>query len=289
MTLQQLAAPGDARPAHDSDPAARQRLTGSSIAFLDERIAAVAPAPSGGPPRRSRLVRACKLAPAPAHAHERTEAPDQRLPAGPPERSQESDDALLADRIRAGDRAAESDLWIRYKDPVYCMLRRRTGDQKVAEDLRQETFLAVIQTLRGRGLRDGRKLSAYVLRTAKYICVAWLRKEARRNTTADTQVVETTGSCALEPASLLQKLRAEQAVAALLDELPMPRDRDILHRHYVLNETKPSICRDLQLDAVHFDRVICRARRRFREILQDLGVDVGDLTQIGDTWERAEA
>jgi RNA polymerase sigma-70 factor (ECF subfamily) len=49
---------------------------------------------------------------------------------------------------RAGDRTAFDALFDRYRDPIWRFFRRRVADQARAEELAQETFLAVIQAAR---------------------------------------------------------------------------------------------------------------------------------------------
>jgi RNA polymerase sigma-70 factor (ECF subfamily) len=52
-----------------------------------------------------------------------------------------------------------------------------------------------------------------------------------------------------------------------LDELGTPRDREILTRVYLRDEDKTDVCAALDVDATHFNRVLFRARQRFRELL----------------------
>ena len=53
--------------------------------------------------------------------------------------------------------------------------------------------------------------------------------------------------------------------------MTVKRDRDLLLRYYVHEEEKPEICRALGLDSLHFNRVLYRAKQRFREILERSG------------------
>jgi RNA polymerase sigma-70 factor (ECF subfamily) len=53
----------------------------------------------------------------------------------------------------------------------------------------------------------------------------------------------------------------------LLAELGTPRDREILTRVYLRDEDKDAICAALGVDATHFNRVLFRAKERFRELL----------------------
>ena len=58
---------------------------------------------------------------------------------------------------------------------------------------------------------------------------------------------------------------------ALIEELPTPRDREILMGVYVREEDKDEICARLGIDSTHFNRVLFRAKQRFRELLVQKG------------------
>ncbi len=55
-----------------------------------------------------------------------------------------SDETLLL-QFQAGSRTALEELFARYRDPVYGFFRRRLSNVSRAEDLMQETFLAVVR------------------------------------------------------------------------------------------------------------------------------------------------
>ena len=56
----------------------------------------------------------------------------------------------------------------------------------------------------------------------------------------------------------------------------MKRDREILRRFYVEDQDKEDICRALNLDSLHFNRVLFRAKKRFRKLLEK-SATVADL------------
>ena len=56
-----------------------------------------------------------------------------------------SDEALMLE-FQSGSRGAFDELFARYRDPLYGFFRRRLESRERAEDLTQETFLAVIRT-----------------------------------------------------------------------------------------------------------------------------------------------
>jgi hypothetical protein len=53
--------------------------------------------------------------------------------------------------------------------------------------------------------------------------------------------------------------------------MPSSRDRELLRRFYLNDESRDRICQDLELTSEHFNRVIFRARNRFRELLERRG------------------
>jgi RNA polymerase sigma-70 factor (ECF subfamily) len=53
--------------------------------------------------------------------------------------------------------------------------------------------------------------------------------------------------------------------------MPTARDRDLLVRFYLNDESKEDICASLDLTDEHFNRVLFRARNRFRELLERRG------------------
>ena len=59
----------------------------------------------------------------------------------------------------------------------------------------------------------------------------------------------------------------ERLVRKLLDELPVQRDREILVKTYLQDEDKSEICEALGVDSAHYNRVLFRAKQRFRELL----------------------
>ena len=66
----------------------------------------------------------------------------------------------------------------------------------------------------------------------------------------------------------------------MLDEMPGERDRELLMRFYLNDEAKEQICQELKLSREHFNRVIFRARGRFRELLEHRGFWKADLLSL---------
>ncbi len=176
--------------------------------------------------------------------------------------------AGLVRRIQAGDRTAEAEMVERYSRGVLFLLRRLSGGAESAEDLHQETFRIVLERLRHSGLDDPGRLVGFIQGTARRLYLGERRKHLRRKTDAAGE--ELPDGADPVPSQLESAVRDERArlVRRMLSELRPERDRRVLYRFYLAEEDKDRICVDLGLSHKHFNRVLYRARRRFRELLQ---------------------
>lgn len=170
----------------------------------------------------------------------------------------------LVDRIRGGNGAAESELVSRYARGVRMIISRGTRDRSIVEDLCQETFRIALEKIRRGDVRDPKRLSGFMCGLARNITVDHFRRSRR----ADS--VPTTDESDPAPNQLELLLADERASIArkVLSELGSDRDRQILFRFYVAEETKTRICADLGLSSLHFNRVLFRARGRYRALYQ---------------------
>jgi RNA polymerase sigma-70 factor, ECF subfamily len=175
--------------------------------------------------------------------------------------------AALVHRVGTGERAAETELVRRYSRGLRHVLRRRTSDQALAEDLAQDTFRIAIERLRKGPIDQPESLAAFLYSTARNLLIAHQRKEWRRGTTADSEAIELAPDDTRNPYGEVSREQVSRLVRQLLGELPVPRDREILQRFYVQEQDKEAICSALALDGLHFNRVLHRAKQRFRQLL----------------------
>lgn len=173
----------------------------------------------------------------------------------------------LAERIRAGaDPGAEARLVERYARGVRIVLGRHTREAAEAEDLFQETFRVAVAKLRAGDLRDPSKLAGFLAGLARNLATEHYRKAIRRRTEADSEAVEAATAVAGSP--LGELLRSEEArlVRRTLDELSTERDREILFRLYIAEEDKDQIAADYSLTSSQLNRVLHRARQRYKAL-----------------------
>jgi len=188
----------------------------------------------------------------------------------------DGDVADLVRRIQAGDPAAESELVVRFSRGLLLMLRRLVQNPALADDLHQETLALVLGKIRGDEVREPEKLAGFIRSTARNLFIADRRKEARYRALDEGDEERLLPGSAFSdhaPAPLERVLAAEEArqVRRLLDELRFDRDRQLLLRFYLSDDSKEEICADLEIELQRFNKVLFHARERLREL-----------------WDRAE-
>ena len=203
----------------------------------------------------------------------------------PADRPSALDDAALVARIQEGDGAAEDELVQRFARGVAIILDRHTRDSEVAEDLRQDVFANALVKLRRGELRDATKLPGFLAAMARNMAIEHYRKQMRRRTEADSETVDGTMD-GQRDSQLGGLLRRENAalVRRTVSELSNARDREILARFYLADEDKDVIAADLELDSLQFNRVLHRARQRYKMLFQDVLRQRGLQQLIAFLW-----
>lgn len=150
---------------------------------------------------------------------------------------------------------------------VAILLDRHTGGRPEAEDLYQDTFRVALEKLRRGELREPEKLPGFLAQIARNLAIEHYRKTARRRTEADSEAVDAVAAPA--PGQLGDLLARENAalVRQVVRELANDRDREVLLRFYLAEEDKERIAADYGLSGLQFNRVVHRARQRYKELL----------------------
>jgi RNA polymerase sigma-70 factor, ECF subfamily len=147
------------------------------------------------------------------------------FPGGPP--ADPADDALLAQRVAAGDRDAFAHLMRRYNRRLYRLARATLRDDADAEDALQDAYLLAF--LKIDQYRGEATLSTWLSRLVLNECLGRLRRSARRDTVvqmispADDSDVDSSTMTDPRPESPDQSaIRAEvrSLLERKLDQLP---------------------------------------------------------------------
>ena len=165
-----------------------------------------------------------------------------------------------------------------YRDyPGLCaLILRRVRDREIAADIIQDAAVTTLQKLRSGEISQPENVGGYLYRVALNHLRNYRRKD--KGAASNAAMVDELAEIRDDP-MWEQVGRPQWASAAreMLDEMPVLRDREILIRFYLLGQQKQPICEDLGLSQQHFNRVIFRARSRFRELLARRGIFKADL------------
>ena len=168
-------------------------------------------------------------------------------------------------RIRAGETAAERELVERFSRGIRVILRSVARDAAVGDDLHQETLRVLLERLRAGEVRSPEQLPAFVASLARNLATRHYQRA--RNVVEDSTLrlarLEDEQPNALERMSRAEEVRL---VRQVLEELPVERDRELLRRYYLGQESKERIQADHGLSSLQFNRVLHRARKRFQEL-----------------------
>ncbi|MFT4930132.1 MAG: RNA polymerase sigma-70 factor (ECF subfamily) [Phenylobacterium sp.] len=173
--------------------------------------------------------------------------------------------AALVSRILNGEPQAEQEMVERYNRGLLFMLRHRAQNTALADDLVQETWRIVFEKVRAGDVREPTKLSAFIVQTGKNQLLMTYRKSEYTKTTTAVDLT-TMADSASQPQVIIERHNLCLMVRKLVGELKTSRDREVLMRFYIKEEIKQSICQDLELSENSFDRVLCRARQRFKQL-----------------------
>jgi RNA polymerase sigma-70 factor (ECF subfamily) len=176
--------------------------------------------------------------------------------------------AAIVQGIRDGDTGAETRLLERYSNGLRFLLLRRTRDDERARDLLQDTFLIAITKLRETDLEEPARLAGYLRGIAIRVALNAGRRQRREPYPMEAEVVAQIPDREPRQFDYVAREQTLAAVHKLLSSMPMKRDREILTRLYVEDQDKEAICDALGLDSLHFNRVLFRAKKRFRKILE---------------------
>jgi len=175
--------------------------------------------------------------------------------------------AQLATAISRGDKRAEAVLYQRYYRQTLFVLGRKTADPELAQDLCQEAFCITIERLRSQPLTDPEKLPSFLHSTALNLYIGELRKADRRKTFNDQALLDAVADTTQNQYRALLRERSGEAVRRLIDALDNSRDRALLYQYYIEEKDKTQVCAELGLSHRHFDKVLFRAKQRFKELL----------------------
>jgi len=144
-------------------------------------------------------------------------------------------DCDLIRLFKSGDVNALDNLIRRHKDKIYTSIFMLLKDKAMAEDMFQNTFIKVIETIRGGNYNEEGKFLPWVLRIAHNLCLDHFRKVKRapkvKNT--DNEYLHDNMLFSEDGADVhIVRRQTHDKVRRLLDFLPNEQQEVIVLRHY---------------------------------------------------------
>jgi len=151
-------------------------------------------------------------------------------------KQRELNDQDLVQAYIKGDQTAIETLITRHRSKVFTYILLTVKNQPLAEDLFQETFIKVVQSLRGGKYRDNGRFLSWVIRIAHNLVIDHFRKEKQMNAVSnDNTDVDLFNSRKfsdrnVEELIVTRQIRAE--LRELINQLPADQREVVLLRHY---------------------------------------------------------
>ena len=171
-------------------------------------------------------------------------------------------DRLLVNRALSGDRAAERSIYDQHVRPIFGLVYRMAGDEHLAEDFTQETFVRAFQRLDQ--YRGEAALGTWLRAIAVSVALNGLRKVKRlreREYELDEGMTGSSRAARSEP-DLKEKL------TRAVDGLP-ERYRTVFVMHDIEGYKHREIAEMLGIPAGTSKAQLSRARRRLRDELSE--------------------
>jgi RNA polymerase sigma-70 factor (ECF subfamily) len=173
---------------------------------------------------------------------------------------------------------------------LIALFARKLGDRALAEDIVNEAFVESLDKLAQQQIADPGRFSGFVYGVAFNLLRNYRRRmDNRRENRASSLVLDNLVSSCSVFDQLLDDCMAT-AIRRIVAELPIPRDREVVRRFYLEEHAKAAICADLGLSALHFDKIVFRARRRLRRLMEAQGIHSRDALPVRDLslcWSSA--
>ena len=171
----------------------------------------------------------------------------------------------LVERIRSGETDGMEELYTMFLKGIRFYLCRQLGNQEL-DDKIHDTFVVVVQAIRRGELREPERLMGFVRtivrrQVAAHIDRAVQSRKDRIDVDTGLKIVDPMTNPE-ENAVFKQRLELINIVLSELDD----RDREILTRFYLHEQSQAQICSEMNLSETQFRLLKSRAKLRFGEL-----------------------
>ena len=171
----------------------------------------------------------------------------------------------LVESIQRGERGGMEELYRVFSRGVRFYLCRQLGPQDL-DDRVHDTFLIVVQAISKGELREPERLMGFVRTVVRRQVAAQIDRSVqsrREQAELDSSAAVSDHRDTPEEAAIL---RQHEQVAETVLRNVSNRDREILTRFYLMEQTQQEICDEMSLSETQFRLLKSRAKARFGEL-----------------------
>ena len=144
------------------------------------------------------------------------------------------DNELITQFLQGDEKSLET-LITRHQRKVFTSILLLVKDKELAEDLFQETFIKVINTLRSGNYHEEGKFLPWVIRIGHNLVIDYFRKQKRMPMVRDTEEFNVMDSLKLTDDNVEDKIvmgQIHSEVRKLIEFLPFDQREVVIMRHY---------------------------------------------------------
>ena len=180
-------------------------------------------------------------------------------------------DADYLQRLRDRDFQTEQHFVAYFGKLLLIKLRSRLRSSSAVEDIRQETFVRVLKTLRAdAGIRNPERLGAFVNSVCNNVLQEFYRSSARAAPLDENTEDPTDKTIDLD--GMLMTKQTREQVRQILARLP-EKDRQLLRAIFLEERDKNEVCRELGVNRDYLRVLLHRAKQSFRAFYEKSGLD----------------
>jgi len=145
-----------------------------------------------------------------------------------------NDRELVRSYLSGNERAFE-ELLSRHKSKIYTSIYLFVKEKSLAEDIFQDTFIKIIDTLRKGKYNEEGKFVQWAMRIAYNMCVDHFRRNKRKPTVAPTDEFDIFSVISISDENAETRIIRSQThdkVRRLVDQLPAEQREVVILRHY---------------------------------------------------------
>lgn len=204
----------------------------------------------------------------PANAEPGMDSPEMMVPEDGPDIVQANAYAgwvELVDRIRSGEPGSMEELYELFSRGIRYYLCRQLGSQEL-DDKVHDTFVVVVQAIQRGEIREPQRLMGFVRTIVRRQVAAHIDKvvHTRREQVELDSTTRMADPRENPEESAIFRQRAD-LIHRVLGELS-DRDREILTRFYLREQSQEQICTEMSLSETQFRLLKSRAKARFGEL-----------------------